>query len=313
MIERIRDFLIRVINYIQKGTATAVQLRAGSAYSRAAVTAQIRKIDPCLPLSWEFSGFSQHGEDGIIDYLCSRMSEKNYFFLEIGAADCLQNCSAWLAYARRYAGVMIEGNPALAGVGRLALRELKAHNVELVTSFVTQENIDRLMKMCPYQDPDVFILDIDGIDYHILKKILELGFRPKLIVVEYNSSFGPDLSVTVPYDPQFSRWNFVKEGIYYGVSFSGWKNFLHQFDYHFVTVDSNGVNAFFIFPDAYPSNFVAEIRKSGFRNNLSDRNGTTNTYLDDEGDRTLPARDWKAQLKKLEAHPLLYIPESEMN
>ncbi len=65
-------------------------------------------------------------------------------------------------------------------------------NVHVIERMVDQENVSGLMKLCPYKDPDVFIIDIDGIDYYVLRRILELGFRPKTVVAEYNSAFGPD-------------------------------------------------------------------------------------------------------------------------
>ena len=143
-----------------------------TAFSRAAATAATRVIDPGDPISWEFSGFSQHGEDGIIDYLCSRLKERNQYFFEIGSADGLQNCSAWLAFARGYAGVMVEGNPDLSACCRTVL-EGRAWNIEAVNLMVDRDNISGLLKMCPHRDPDVFIIDIDGIDYYVAREVLD--------------------------------------------------------------------------------------------------------------------------------------------
>ena len=53
-----------------------------------------RSIDLTNPISWEFSGFSQNGEDGIIDVLRSQLKAKNRYFIEIGAADGIDNNSA---------------------------------------------------------------------------------------------------------------------------------------------------------------------------------------------------------------------------
>jgi len=51
-----------------------LQVRISSALSRAAATASLRLVDPLRPLTWELNGFSQHGEDGIIDYLCGHVT-----------------------------------------------------------------------------------------------------------------------------------------------------------------------------------------------------------------------------------------------
>ena len=42
--------------------------------------------------------------------------------------------------------------------------------------------------------------------------------RPRLIVIEYNASFGPDRSVTIPYTRGFDRYRIHASGFYYGAS-----------------------------------------------------------------------------------------------
>lgn len=44
--------------------------------ARGAATAGLRAIDPLDPRTWEFSGFSQNGEDGIIDHLLTGLTTK---------------------------------------------------------------------------------------------------------------------------------------------------------------------------------------------------------------------------------------------
>jgi hypothetical protein len=273
-----------------------IQARVAAAYARAAATAATRDVDPTRPLSWEFSGFSQHGEDGIIDYLCSRMLERNRFFVEIGSADGLQNCSAWLAFARRYGGVMVEGDPRLSARCKRVLREMSCHNVSAVRELVDRDNVEKLMKRCPYRDPDVLILDIDGIDYYVLEAVLSLGFTPGIVVVEYNSAFGPDRAITVPYDARFSRKSAHPTRLYYGASLGAWHALLGGRGYRFVTVDSNGVNAFFVRPDCFPEGFADSLDGLAFQDNLSDRNGATEDVRR-AGDWCASLRDWKSQFE----------------
>ena len=52
-------------------------------------------------------------------------------------------------------------------------------------------------------DIDLFSLDIDGIDYWILKK-LPKNFS-KIAIVEYNPLFGKDLEITVPNMDNFNK------------------------------------------------------------------------------------------------------------
>ena len=296
---------------LRGGRYDDIQRRMATAYGRAAATAAARNIDPTHPLTWEFSGFSQHGEDGIVDYLCSRMTTRNRYFVEIGAADGLQNCSAWLALARRYGGVMVEGNPNLSRYCTNVLREAKCHNIVAVNQLVQQENIETLMKLCPHTDPDVFVIDIDGIDYYVLERVLALGFRPKLIVVEYNSVFGPEQAVTVPYDARFSRHTAHPSLLYYGASIAAWRILMAGAGYVFVTVESNGTNAFFVQPEAFPADFVSALQGLAFLDNASDRNGATAPCMDDAGDLGVPPRDWKTQFECIQNMPLVSIPREK--
>lgn len=279
-----------------------------AAFARAAATAPLRAIDPKKPQTWEFSGFSQHGEDGIIDYLCSRLLSPTRFFFEIGAANGIENCTAWLAFAKSYGGVWVEGNPVLCRKARANI-EGKIYNVHVVNRFVTPDSVPALLrKMCPNISPDVFSLDIDSIDYHVASRILELGYRPKIWVVEYNSAFGPERKVSVPCTPGFDRWLVHPSGLYYGCSIGGWRSLFSFYHYAFVTVDQSGVNAFFIDPAAFPVGFAEGLRGETFRDNEADSNGGTRTYKDADGDDVLPVRDWRVQSDFISALPTVEIP-----
>jgi hypothetical protein len=283
-----------------------LQVRISSALSRAAATASLRLIDPLRPLTWEFNGFSQHGEDGILDYLCGHVTTPNRFFFEIGAADGIQNCTAWLAFAKGYAGVWVEGDPLLCARARMAL-EGTIWNVHVINRFVEPESVPSLLKMCPHQQPDVFSLDIDGVDYHIARRVLEIGFRPKIWVVEYNSVFGPELALTVPYSANFSRWSGHQSGLYYGCSIAGWRTLFSNYDYAFVTVESSGTNAFFIDSTAFGPGFADGLRGEVFLDNTADCNEATCAVKDADGHDVLPMRDWRTQSGSLAGLPLVEI------
>ena len=49
------------------------------AFSRVAAAAATRRPDASMPATWEFSGFSQNGEDGIIDHLLSGLKDSNKY------------------------------------------------------------------------------------------------------------------------------------------------------------------------------------------------------------------------------------------
>jgi len=233
---------------------------------KGAAMMQARDIDLSLPSTWEFSGFSQNGEDGILDVLRKRLSSDNRYFIEIGTSDGIENNSAWLVIAEKYNGIMIEGNPRMV---ERANRTVVGYSigVECHNIFVTRKNIQELKSMAIHQDPDVFSLDIDGNDYYIAQTILDSGFRPKIFVVEYNSVYGPERSLTVEYRDDFDFLLAHPTQLYYGVSIVGWRKFFESHGYHFVTVERNGVNAFFVDPTFFDSSFLNGIGGLEFAEN----------------------------------------------
>ena len=236
------------------------------ALSKGAAMINSRVVDLTQPGTWEFSGFSQNGEDGILDVLCKQLNVSNRYFIEIGSSDGMENNTAWLLVAEKYSGIMIEGDSKLA---KRASRMVVGHSVggECHNMFVTQENVQELRALAFYDDPDVFSLDIDGNDYYIAQAILDGGFRPKIFVVEYNSVYGPDRSVTVEYRDDFVFTSAHPTQLYYGVSISGWRNFFESKGYHFVTVDRNGVNAFFVDTAFFKQDFLDGIKPLEFAEN----------------------------------------------
>lgn len=267
--------------------------RIAMALARAAATSTTRLLDATNPLSWEFCGFSQNGEDGILDYLSRRLVAPGRYFVEIGAADGLENNSAYLAIARRFQGLMVEGRERTADKARAVLKPI-TQGVEVATIFVDRERVAAVRERALTATPDVFSLDIDGVDWHIATALLAGGFRPRIVVVEYNSAFGPDRAVTVPYEPAFDYRKAHETHLYYGASVRAWRTLLEARGYRFVTVDSNGVNAFFLDPTAFEPAFVEALRVGlSFAENFSQRRRFRET--------------WEGQFARIAALPLVDV------
>jgi hypothetical protein len=241
------------------------------AFSRGALTAGVRNIQDNLPLSWEFSAFSQNGEDGIIDHLASKIINQNKYFIEIGSANGIANNTAYLAFAKKYIGIMVEGNKIKSKFSQKIYPYFNP-GVESINMFVRKSNIKELVNILTYKNPDVFSLDIDGNDYFIAESILDAGIRPSLFVVEYNSTFGPEKSISIKYSDEDNIPLFNNHELYYGVSISGWKKLFTRYGYQFVTVESNGINAFFIHTEAFPIGFIDKINRDEFKDNSREVN-----------------------------------------
>lgn len=256
MLSRAIDYLI---DYKDR-QRIAIALAKGSASMLS------RELDARDPRTWEFSGFSQNGEDGILDVLRRRLLRSNRYVVEIGAADGTENNSSWLLMAERYDGLMVEGDPRQSARAR---RNIARYSIgsEFVSMFVTLANVDVILAKAVHRDPDVFSLDIDGNDYHIAKAMFERGFRPKIVSVEYNSAFGPERSIASKYRDDFSRITAHPSFLYYGVSIAAWMTFFRNHGYRFVTVDAKGVNAFFVSPSCFDSAFVDGVQGLAFEEN----------------------------------------------
>ena len=84
-------------------------------------------------------------------------------------------------------------------------------------------------------------LDIDGVDYWVWKA---LDFvEPRVVVVEYLDLWN-DESVTVPYKPDFNRFDIHPD--YFGASLSAFVKLGKEKGYRLVGCNRYGYNAFFI-------------------------------------------------------------------
>lgn len=223
----------------------------------------------------EFKVFSQNGEDGILLYLLALCGWEHRRFLEIGIQDGWEcNCSN-LAKHLGWEGWFIEGNPADAELAREHFRvdpHLQHRNVKVVSSYVTLENLNGMLAEQGVTGQgmggvDLFSLDIDGMDWWIWQALESL--QPRVVVVEYNSAFGPERSVTVPYQPVFDWKKATSTGLYFGASLQAFVKLGREKGYRFVGCNSTGVNAFFVREDIAPPLLAATDPAVAFRENFS--------------------------------------------
>jgi hypothetical protein len=244
--------------------------RVNMSLARGAAGRAARNVEPTQPATWEFAGFSQNGEDGIIEVVLSHLRSPNRYFVEIGASDGLENNTTWLALVRRYGGLWIEGDPEASRKCRDLFAAMN-YGVEIANMFATVETASSIVAKAREKKPDLLSIDIDGNDYHIAQALFNAGLEPKVCVVEYNSAFGPDLSVSVPYVSDFRVGSGTGANLFYGCSIQGWKNFFARNGYSFVTVDANGVNAFFARTDEMLPGFLERLVPREFAENTSQR------------------------------------------
>lgn len=210
----------------------------------------------------EFTVYSQHGEDGILQYLARSIELPNRTFVEFGVGNYRQANTRFLAVNDGWSGLVMDSDPD-------NIRQIRADpifwsiNVRAAHAFVTRENIDDLLRSNGMVgEIGLLSIDIDGNDYWVFEAVTAV--QPAIVVVEYNSRFGPDRAVSIPYDPAFDRRKAHPSGVYAGASLRALANLARRKGYAFVGCNSLGVNAFFVRSDLLAGG-LAEVRvEDGF-------------------------------------------------
>ena len=187
--------------------------------------------------------FSQNGEDGIIDYLIQKLKVDKKNFIEIGVGNYRESNTRFLYNSHHPKGLIIDYIDDMKS-------EVKKHvnfwkgDLRICNQKIDSENIlDLLNKNCDYEI-DLFSIDIDSIDYWIIKKLK--NNISKIFIAEYNPVFGAELEVTVPNISGFDRTKYHYSNLCYGISLKALINLMDQKGYYFIGSNIQKINAFFI-------------------------------------------------------------------
>lgn len=214
-----------------------------------------KKPDPApLPLEafsdrsgierYQFSVFSQNGEDGIIQHILSQVGFESCLFIEFGFG-LFENNSLRLMLREGFGGLYIDGSRLNVEYMNRAIREIGITNVSAVCQFLTTDNIEQTIASAGLSGSiDFLSIDVDGNDYWFWERLSEIS--PRVVAIEYNASFGPDKAITIPYDPAFERHEKHESGFYAGASLPALTKLGAAKGYELVGCDSSGANAFFV-------------------------------------------------------------------
>jgi|SRR5579872_4779234 len=167
---------------------------------------------------------SQNGEDGVIAAMCPEPG----YFVEFGCDDAVEcNCAALLR--RRWRGLLMDG------AGCSWNRRAKVEK-----EFVTAENVEELFaKHAVPRRFDFLSIDIDGNDYWVWKALV--GWRPRVVCIEYNSHYGCEEALSIRYNSAHV-WRWTD---YYGATLKALADLGAAKGYTLVYCDAAGCNAFF--------------------------------------------------------------------
>jgi hypothetical protein len=186
--------------------------------------------------------YSQNGEDGIIAWLFAQVGAPRRTFVEFGIGDGSECNSANLLLTFGWSGALLEADPEKA---QAAYRFYDGRaRVEVRNRALEPDNVNEVLSELVPEVIDLLSLDIDGNDYWVWQALT--GVRPRVVAIEYNSTFGPERSVTVPYRRGFDRYREHASGFYHGASLSALARLGAEKGYVLAGCDSRGANAFFV-------------------------------------------------------------------
>ena len=192
----------------------------------------------------EFSVFSQWGDDGIIQFLVDRLHLTCRTFVEFGVADYRGSNTRFLMINNNWRGLVMDGSTANI---RAITQAEYFWRYELVAqhAFIDCDNVNDLISEQGFTgEIGLLHIDIDGNDYWVWKAITVI--EPAIVIMEYNSVFGPERAITVPYRRDFDRTRAHFSTLYAGASLSALQGLASEKGYVFLGCNSAGNNAYFI-------------------------------------------------------------------
>lgn len=233
--EKVRSYLMRSIESDIEG----LKLLQGAALVR-----NLRQFPPRNICEAEFKVFSQWGEDGIIQWIISKVPSIEPVFIEFGVEDYRESNTRFLLMNNNWKGLVLDGSEE-------NVKKIEAsswywrYDLTALCAFVTKENINELIRQNGFHgDIGILSVDIDGNDYWVWEAVEAV--TPKVVICEYNSVFGAEKKVTILYDENFVRSQAHHSNLYCGASLASLIALGQSKGYICIGSNSAGNNAFFV-------------------------------------------------------------------
>ena len=130
--------------------------------------------------------FSQAGEDGVLDYILSKICNVDNWCVEFGAWDGIHLSNTYYFITKRdYKSVLIEADTEK--YNQLCLN-MTPFNSICVNEYVNYEGLNTLDNILSStsipMNFDLLSIDIDGNDYHVWESLKK--YAPKVVIIEIN-------------------------------------------------------------------------------------------------------------------------------
>ena len=195
--------------------------------------------------------YSQHGEDGITDYIFSRIGATNKCFVDLGIGTGHHSNTPWLAVQHGWHGLAVDRDPSyVEAATALFARDMgdRANEIKVIHALLTMENVNGIVgKAGVSGEIDFLSIDVDGNDYWLWEALDVI--TPRVVCIEYNSLLDPQ-PVTIAYRPDFRHTDYPTPHVYLGASLSALMILAHKKGYILVGAERSGTNAFFVGEEA---------------------------------------------------------------
>ena len=199
--------------------------------------------------AYEFRVFSQFGEDGILQHLIQEAGIQAHerIFVEFGVQDYQESNTRFLLQGYNWGGLIIDGSEEwMASVRNSSL--CWRYNLQALAAWIDRDNINELISSAGITgEIGILSVDIDGNDYWVWEAINCVN--PIIVVCEWNSLFGPDHSVSIPYNPLFNRLTAHHSHQYWGASIKALQQLGLKKNYELIGSNRAGNNLFFVRSD----------------------------------------------------------------
>lgn len=244
---------VRGLAYSQDTSREVLLALSELARRRGGDRPQVSEDEPLT--AFELRVFSQNGEDGVLAELLRRSGEGGRFFVEFGAGAGTQNNTAYLADVVGWSGLYLEQDAARAEALRA---RYTATPVTVAQAAVGPDTVDETFAEAGVPaELDVLSIDVDGQDYWIWRGLER--FRPRIVIIEYNASLGPERVCVEPEGTVGSS----DQTDYGGASIAALRELGEAKGYRLVHTEVTGNNAFFLRvdqPGTYPAPELVPLR-----------------------------------------------------
>lgn len=191
--------------------------------------------------------YSQSGEDGIIEYIFSKIGTTNKYCVEFGACNGVHlSNTANLKINNGWNRCLFECDPSKIPENS---KEINLHN-----EFIKNYNINNIFQkyFIPYNF-DLLSIDIDSHDYYVWES---LNYKPRIVIVEYNAGISNHIPVTIA---ESLNSIISPNANYFGANLHAFYNLGKKKGYEFITCTN--LNAFFIINEDFDKLGIKTISK----------------------------------------------------